>query len=148
MNSNEAHTALAGVDAARARLARASDCPPWRHAVFGGIMAMFVGGVTLPAPWPMAATVLGLVAVAIVAYDDRRRTGMFVNGYRRGATLGVTAVLLAALFALVAIAVRLRLGDGGMLAKVALAAATFAIATGASIMWQRVYVRELTGTTA
>ncbi|URW75435.1 hypothetical protein M9980_12990 [Sphingomonas donggukensis] len=148
MDSNEARTALLGVDAARARLAQVSDCPPWRHAAFGGIMALFVGGVTLPAPWPMAATVVGLVAVAIVAHGDRRRTGMFVNGYRRGATLGVTAALLAVLFVLVAIGLRLRIDDGATLAKVALAAATFAIATGFSVVWQRVYVRELTGTAA
>ncbi|MFX4721701.1 hypothetical protein ABTB22_19965, partial [Acinetobacter baumannii] len=79
----EAHAALAAKQAAERSIAQLSLCPPWRHAAFAGIMAALVVSPALPLQWRFADVALALLAVALVARSDRRRLGMFINGYRR-----------------------------------------------------------------
>lgn len=144
MESNEARDALAQVSAARARMtAIVADCPPWRHAVFGAVSFMLIGSVAISNGVQIAASPVILLAVFLIVRSDRARMGVFVNGYRRGATLPISLAMLAAMIGLVFGAMELRLGGYGLVAKILLAALAFVIATLFSIYWQRIYLLEL-----
>jgi hypothetical protein len=144
MDEQMAREALAGVEGAQARLAGAVECPPWRHAAFGAVMATLVGGAALPLVFQMTATAIAMAAIAWLARDDRRRTGVFVNGYRKGATRGVALTLLGVTLVLMVAELHLRETGGAVLSRVAIALIAGVFATVASVVWQRAYVRELT----
>lgn len=144
MESNEARAALAKVSAAQARMAAVvADCPPWRHAVFGAVFFVLIGSVAISSGVQFAASPVVLLAIVLIVRSDRARMGVFVNGYRRGATLPVSLVMLAAMIGLVFGAMELRTGGHGLDAKLVLAAVAFVIATSFSIYWQRIYLLEL-----
>jgi hypothetical protein len=146
MDRNEAAAALAGVDSAHERLAQQiGNCPPGRHAAFGLVMAILVGSPSLEMPLQMFALPVAMaLLVGILAYD-RRRFGVFINGYRRGATLPLTLLLAGMLGVLLVASIHAR--DAGMSpwTKAGIAALAFAVATTVSVVWQRIYLRELRG---
>ena len=139
---DEARAALAAKGQAERDLARITDCPPWRHAAVGLLMAALVASPVLPTPLRFAVLVLVLVAIAGLLAADRRRTGVFVNGYRRGWTLVVSLVMLVALVGLFMLSARAGLA-GNSLTPLLLAAVAFVVATAGSVIWQRVFVAEL-----
>lgn len=143
MDKQEARAALAAAQGAADGLARASACPPWRHAAFGVVMAMLVLAVGMPLPVYAALFVLAMAGVAVLAAWDRRRTGVFVNGFRRGPTLPVSLVLMGGMLALVFAQLHVRENGLGILPKLGLAGCAFVLACGASIVFQRIYLREL-----
>ena len=144
MDSYEAAAALAGVEVTHERLAQqVGQCPPWRHAAFGAVMALLVGSATVSMPVQLAGTALGMGLTAWIVMDDRRRYGVFINGYRRGATLPLTFALLLAVIALMFAALRAREGGWSPWSKAGIGVLAFAVATWASVVWQRVYMREL-----
>lgn len=142
MIENEARAALAAKGDAERQLALAAACPPWRHVAFGAVMAVLVA---LPAVGPtLRIALLGCVVVAIllIVQSDRRRTGMFVNGYRQGKTRAIAFATLAVDLALYLASVFMA-DDGRVMAILALAAVAFAVSVAGSVWWQRVFVREL-----
>ena len=141
----EAHAALAAKQAAERSIAQLSLCPPWRHAAFAGIMAALVVSPALPLQWRFADVALALLAVALVARSDRRRLGMFINGYRRGRTRWITFPMLAVLMVLYSLSTLSALDWHWPILSVAFAAVTFVISYFGSVLWQRVFVRELRG---
>jgi hypothetical protein len=142
MLHQEAQAALEAKQAAEHRLASAADCPPWRHAVFALLMAALVATTALPLALRLGAAILILVCVAAIVQSDRRRMGIFVNGYRRGKTRIVTFALLAAILPLYVYSARAGL-EGDTLIPLLLAGLTFVVSLIGSIAWQRVFVREL-----
>lgn len=144
MNSNEARNALAHVSSAQARMAAVvADCPPWRHALFGALLFVLIGSTAISSTIQFATAPFILLAVYLIVRSDRVRMGVFVNGYRRGATLPLSLAMLAVMAGLVFGAMELRVGGYGLGAKLALAAAAFGIATWFSVYWQRIYLLEL-----
>lgn len=143
MERQDAQSALGSIGDAQAQLASAVECPPWRHALFGLIMASLVLGLGLDRPiqWILLAASLAMTALTVVA--DRRRMGVFANGYRRGATLPVALGILAVTLALVIVQIRLREADAAMAFRLATAAAEFVLATLASVLWQNRFRAEL-----
>jgi hypothetical protein len=144
MDANaEAAAALAAMRESRERLARAIDCPPERHLAFAALMG---GLVACQAAAPMftllieAALLVGLVL--LIAWD-RRRTGMFINGYRAGRTIYVTLALLVFTLAMLGLTVWLKEEHGLVWAPLAGGALVAAVAYPASTIWQRIYLREL-----
>ncbi|RJG55896.1 hypothetical protein D0Z70_07640 [Sphingobium terrigena] len=144
LNPEEARAALDGIADIRRELAlKATDCPFWRHAVFAAIMAVmvFASGLNL---LPQAAlSIAGLAGVAWVAMDDRRRYGMFINGYRKGRTLPVSLALLAATLGAVAFEYHARFAGLSLTVKLAIAGIAFLVALEASYAWNRAYRHEL-----
>ena len=138
----EALAAIEAKQTAEKRLARAADCPPWRHGVFALLMAALVASTAIPLPLRFAALALILIGVAVIVQSDRRRTGIFVNGYRRGKTRLVTVALLAVLLPLYLYSARAGLA-GDTTTALLLAAPTFVVSLIGSVVWQRVFVREL-----
>jgi hypothetical protein len=85
-----------------------------------------------------------MAALLWLARGDKLRTGVFVNGWRKGRTLPISILLLLVLLGLMALA---RRGHGlPFPAPVTLLAGGLALVLGtlSSIWWQRVYIAELT----
>ena len=138
----EARAALDAKGAAERRLAAATDCPPWRHALFGLVMGALVATPTLALPLRLVALAMILFGIAGIVAWDWRRVGMFVNGYRRGKTLIVSFALLAIVLALYLFSARAGLA-GDRLTPLLLGVVAFIISVVGSVIWQRVFVREL-----
>lgn len=143
MDANEAKAALGAAQDARAKLAAASACPAWRHPVSGLIMAALVTQAALPVALGMPVLAFAMAGVVIVAQSDRKRTGLFINGWRRGPTLPISIALFVGLIGLMLWEVALRRAHAPAWQAVAVGAAAFALTTGASLAWQRAYVASL-----
>jgi hypothetical protein len=143
VEASEAKAALGSIEDARMRLAAVAVCPPWRHAVFGLIMAALVVSVAFPTPLQMALLACALAGIAIVASTDRRRKGVFVNGWRRGPTLLVSVAIMAMMLGLMFIAAQVRDHGAPVWWAVGAGLGAFALGAGGSLAWQAVYVRSL-----
>ncbi len=143
MEASEAAAALSAMQDSRARLAAAANCPPERHLAF----AVLLGGVVAAQAAPPIGTLIieALLAVGgvLVFIWDRKRTGMFINGYRAGRTRPMTLSLIAVTLALGALGVWLKLSLGVIWAPVACGIAVAVIAYFMSAAWQTIYRREL-----
>ena len=142
-SSAEAAEALSAMRASQARLALAAGCPPARHLAFAGLMGGIIATPALPFPYAILAEGVLLLGVGLVVRWDRRRTGMFINGYRAGRTRPLTFLMLAVVLVLYMTGFWLARDRGIWWAPLA----TGAIAAGASyymsILWQRVFRREM-----
>ena len=129
MNPIEARAALDSIDDVQRDLAlKATYCPPWRHAAFGAVMALLVLGqgfdIAIMAPLFAVAMLAGVLLVA----DDRRRYGLFINGYRKGRTLPVTLALLGAMLAAMFGEIHAREAGLALGTKLGIAAIAFGVA--------------------
>lgn len=141
-NAAEARDALSQIDASRAQLARAANCPPARHLAFAAVMGGWALS-PLAGPYQLVALVPVLLAIALIVQWDRRRIGMFVNGYRRGRTRYVIAGLLLLVLPLYLASAYFAFEAKLVWPSVALAAVVAVIAYAGSTIWQRVFRREL-----
>ncbi|WP_066722905.1 hypothetical protein [Sphingomonas pituitosa] len=138
----EAQEALAQIHASRAQLARIAHCPPARHFAFAALEAGFVASPAA-APYQLLAMAPLVIGLVLVLRWDRRRLGMFINGYRRGRTRRVIAAFLPMILALYGASVYFVFARQEIWPSLLLGAATFGLATYMSHVWQRVFVREL-----
>ena len=144
MDRNEALSAL---DAARdtdRRMARRMTWPLWRHALAGALQALFV--ITWATPMPFAALLMGVCLFGIywIGANDRKRFGMFVNGWSSEAAR--PAVFLALAVTLSGFAAIWSLGDGiNRWTPWAIPAAlgVFVGVTLSSLWWQKLHIRDL-----
>ncbi|MGA0600400.1 hypothetical protein ACO2Q3_06805 [Caulobacter sp. KR2-114] len=143
LSSAEATEALEALRRSRAELAAAANCPPARHLAFAGLLGGLIAGQAAPLPWPLFVEALMLAGVALVVIWDRRRTGMFINGYRAGRTRPLTFTLLGLTLGLLALALWLRDALGIVWAPIGCGAVASVLAYFASAWWQRIYRREL-----
>jgi hypothetical protein len=141
-NAADAREALSQIDASRAQLARAASCPPERHLAFAALMGAWTLS-PLAGHYQLVALVPVLLAVVLIMRWDRRRIGMFVNGYRRGRTRYVIAGLLLLILPLYFASVYFAFEEKLVWPSIALAAAVALIAYAGSTIWQRVFRREL-----
>ena len=143
MEATEAAAALSAMQESRARLAAAANCPPERHLAFAGLLGGLVAAQAAPPTITMMLEAVFVVGVALVVIWDRRRTGMFINGYRAGRTRPLTFAMLFMALALGALGVWLKHGLGLVWAPVVCGVAVTAVAYMMSAVWQRIYRREL-----
>jgi hypothetical protein len=143
MDQSEALSALEAKNAAEAQLARACNCPLWRHAVFGVMMGALIASGAFDTAIRTAILVLILACIPLIIRSDRKRMGMFINGYRRGKTRWVAFGILAIWLALYGVSVHYALDRGNHAVPLVLGLAGFAIGTAGSVLWQRVFVREM-----
>lgn len=140
---DEARRALQAKGAAERDLARLAICPPWRHAAFAAVIAALVGTPALPVALRFGVLACVFCAIVLIVQSDRRRLGVFVNGYRRGRTRWVTFPMLAIIMGLYGIS----LYAGEVLARpvISVLVAVVAFVTGymGSVLWQKVFVDEL-----
>jgi hypothetical protein len=143
MDESEALTALAAKKLAEAQIAKAVHCPPWRHAVFGLLMGGLVASPALPLAIRTLLIVLILASIPIIINSDRKRMGMFISGYRRGKTRVVVVGILIVELGLYGLSVYCGLVLSDHLTPLLLGLAGFLIGTLGSIVWQRVFAREM-----
>ena len=142
MDRNQASESLAAIASANRAVAAASAAPLWRHAAFGGVMGTIVLSMALDTPLNFALLAGAMAVVAWLVHWDRKHTGMFVNGFRAGRTLPLTLAMLISTLALAVLAARLgNEGETGLAWLIGLAA--FAIAFGTSLLWERIFLREM-----
>ena len=145
MSPADARAALDKVGMTRTQMAAICNCPPWRHAAFGLIFAVLIGSISISGTAQVIGTAVVLVLTGLLVAHDRVRYGVFVNGYRRGATLPLTLTYVGVMIVLVATAMFMRLNGFTLLGKLALSAIALALATAVSVKWSRVFRRELEG---
>lgn len=144
MNPIEARAALDSIDDVQRDLAlQGATYPLWRHAAFAAVMAALVLGQGFALPIQMALFVPAMAGLAWIVADDRRRYGLFVNGYRKGRTLPVTLVLVAVMLGAMGGELYARFNGGSLALKLGIAGLAFGVALGASLWWTRLYHREL-----
>ena len=138
----EAIAALDAKKSAQAQLAATANCPPWRHAVFALLMGALVYSPAIPLPARFGVFVLIFAAIILIVQSDRRRLGMFINGYRRGRTRLVVFPLLAIELGLYSWSF-IRAEAGDKQAPIILALIMIVIGYAGSLLWQRVFAREM-----
>ncbi|MGZ3267820.1 MAG: hypothetical protein ACXU7X_06340 [Croceibacterium sp.] len=143
MSPAEARAALDSAGAARAQLAALGTCPPWRHAAFGAMMGLLILGLGFPIGIEVACLCVAMGLMAVIVAYDRRRYGVFINGYRKGATRPVVAALLVAMMALLVLQIHLREQGVDGLVPFAVAGLAFVVAVMGSVWWARVFRREM-----
>lgn len=143
MENFEAASALDAKRAAEVQMARAANCPPWRHAVFGLLMGGLVASPAFDTVPRFAILILILACIPVIIHSDRKRMGMFINGYRRGKTLLVTIPLLLVELSLYFVSIVRGLDHHDHTTPLLLGVIAIAIGIGGSLLWQRVFVREM-----
>lgn len=143
METLEARSALEAKRQAEAQIARAATCPPWRHAAFGLIMGGLVASPAAPLPLRMGLLAILLCLIALIVQSDRKRLGMFINGYRRGKTLFVTLPMLVIELSLYMVGIVRNAHGEDPVTPLLLGAVALVIGTLGSMLWQRVFVREM-----
>lgn len=142
MDQDQARQGLDAISDAQRAVARASAAPLGRHAGFAAVMAALTLSLALPQPYLIVLLAVALAGVVGLVQWDRRHTGMFVNGYRRGRTLLLTLVLAATTVALNLLTVWLG-QDGRTWLALLPVPVTFAVAFGGSLWWERIFLREM-----
>ena len=143
MGSLDALSALDAKRHAEAQMARAATCPPWRHAVFGLMMGGLVASPAFEMPVRITILVILLALIPVIIHSDRKRMGMFINGYRRGKTRIVAIGILVVELSLYAVAAVRGLDHNDHVTPLLLGAAGVVIGIWGSMTWQRVFVREM-----
>lgn len=143
MDQSEALSALAAKHQAEVQIAKAANCPPWRHALFGLLMGGLVASPAFDFAMRSAILVIILCSVAVIVQSDRRRMGMFINGYRRGKTRVVAVATLIVELSLYSLSVYYGLELHDRLIPLLLGCAAVPIGAAGSVIWQRVFVREM-----
>jgi uncharacterized membrane protein len=124
-------------------MAKAAQCPPWRHAVFGLMMGGLIASFAFEFMLRTAILVIVLACIPIIVHSDRKRMGMFINGYRRGKTRWVAFGLLALWMPLYGLSVYFGLDRHDHVTPLMLGLVGFLLAVAGSIVWQRVFVSEM-----
>jgi hypothetical protein len=143
MENFDPRSALAAKQYAEAQMARAATCPPWRHAIFGLMMGGLVASPAFEMPIRMSILVAILAMIPIIIHSDRKRMGMFINGYRRGKTRIVAIGIVAIELSLYAVSLIRGLDHHDHITPLVLGAVGTAIGIVGSKLWQRVFVSEL-----
>lgn len=139
----EALLALAAKGEVEQNLASLPLCPPLRHAAFAATVAILVGIPALPLPMRFVALALIFTGVILIVQWDKRRLGVFINGYRRGKTRMVTFPMLVLILCLYFASYYFSISHKETGISFALAAVAFIIAYLGSTLWQRVFEGEL-----
>lgn len=143
MDPNEAAAALADIGRTQTRLADRARWSLPRHAMFGLVEGLVVAALAQPVAQAGAIITAAMILLVICVVDDRRRHGMFVSGWQRGATLPLTIIVAIFVLAIAMASVALRDKNASVPVGYLLGAVTFVICTLASLRWEKVYRADL-----
>jgi hypothetical protein len=143
METFDPRSALEAKQYAEAQMARAANCPPWRHAIFGLMMGGLIATPAFATPIPFGILAGILCLIPLIIHSDRKRMGMFINGYRRGKTRVVAFGIVAVELALYAVSVVRGIDHNDQITPFLLGAAGAVVGVIGSTIWQRVFVREM-----
>lgn len=143
METMDARSALEAKQLAETQMAKAATCPPWRHALFGLMMGGLVATPAFEMPMRLFVVAFLLAIMPIIVQSDRKRMGLFINGYRRGKTRIVAVGIVIVELSLYSISLMLGVDHHDRVAPLLLGLAAAAIGILGSLLWQRVFVREM-----
>lgn len=143
MNPNDAAAALAQVDRTETKLAERARWPFHRHAMFGLAEGLVVAGFAQPGAQMGAMMAVALALVVVCVTGDRRRDGMFVSGWRAGATRPLTILVTLFVIAMAMASAAVRDGEAAQPLGYLFGAIAFAVCTAASLRWEKIYRAEL-----
>lgn len=139
----QARIALDAKHSAERGLATAVHCPPWRHMLFGLYMGALIATPAFPLATRFVVLACALCGLGLIFRADRKRLGVFINGYRRGKTRIVATGLLIVELGLYWLSVSRGISHGDRLTPLLLAIVGVAVGAAGSVIWQRVFKREL-----
>lgn len=135
--------ALKIADATRERLAARAGTPPWYAPLYGLGVGGMVASFALPMPLALVGSTLCLLGITGLYSVWTSRSGLSVNGYRKGRTLPITLGLMAVASLLFAVALLLRDVEGYRWVPLACGAVLAIVATLASRAWDRAWRAEI-----
>jgi len=134
---------LAEVEAANIDLARRARAPVWYHPALGLLMGAVVAVQGQAVPLMLAVYAVFVVGLLLLVKAYKRRTGLWVSGYRAGRTRWV-AVGLAVAAALAVLGSALLVRERGLVAApFVLGAVIAAIVTAGGFAWEVAFRRDL-----
>lgn len=142
-SKEEALLALAAKGTVEQNLANLPLCPPSRHAAFAATMATLVAVPIFPLYMRFIVLAFIFASIFLMVRWDKRRLGVFINGYRRGKTRMVTFPMLVLILGLYFASYYVSLSHRDPVIILALAATAFLIGYLGSRLWQRVFISEL-----
>lgn len=139
----EAARQLADLEQSRAELARRIVAPWWYHPALGLVTASMIAMLAAPLVWRLVhlAFVFGACWLLMRAY--KRRTGVWVHGWRAGRTRWVSAGLAAVVLAVGLASVGLWLATGEVLIHFVAAGLVAVLVTAAGPLWEAAFRRDL-----
>jgi len=143
MDAEQARAALAGVREAESGLAATMVLPGWYHLAFGAVMAGIVLSTALDQPLAASCFVGSMLGVVALGRYNRKRFGIFVNGWRAGRTRMVASVLALGLWGLIGWIMTSRHGANRDTVALVAGAVAFVGSGIASVVWMRVWRAEL-----
>ena len=112
-------------------------------AIFGLLMGALIASPAFETVARIAILVAILACIPLTIHSDRKRMGMFINGYRRGKTRIVVAGILIVELGLYFVSVTRGLEHGDHTTPLLLGVLGVVIGIAGSFLWQRVFVREM-----
>ena len=142
---DDPRSSLVKLEAINVRLAERMSWPLWRHIAAGVLMTMIVAATGLPRELAAVVFAVSMVLVFAIIRDDKKRHGMFVSGYQRGRTRWIVGAILAlALTAVTIVRTQVKRETSDPLFWITLAIVFLGI-TILSLLWEKVYRREIRG---
>lgn len=145
MNPDEAATALDRVGRTEKKLAEHSHWPFHRHAMYGLGQGLLIAAIAQPVNTGGGMIVVAVALFGLCVWDDRRRHGMFVSGWQPGATRPLTIMLTLFVTLMAAASLVVRDGESAQPLGYLAGLVTFVICTAASLLWQKIYRKQLQG---
>ncbi len=143
MQPADAEAALRDLDGSRSRLADVqTEVPLARHLAFGLLMGLVPAAQALGHGASTVGSVSVIMRALLLQKWDRRRTGVFINGFRPGRTRIITLAMLAMMIGLLVPAVRYG-ASGVVWVPLAIGGVAAVIGTLTSILWYRIYIGDL-----
>jgi len=134
---------LAEVEAANADLARRARAPVWYHPALGLLIGAVVAVQGQAVPLMLGVYAVFVVGLLLLVKAYKRRTGLWVSGYRAGRTRWV-AVGLAVATALAVLGSALLVRERGLVAApFVLGAVVAVIVTIGGFAWEAAFRRDL-----
>ncbi|MBO9558224.1 MAG: hypothetical protein J7515_06505 [Caulobacter sp.] len=141
--NDDAARMMAEIQAANAELARRAVAPGWYHAALGLLMGGLIAVQGAPVPAIFGYYLVFGLGCWLLFQAYRRRTGMWINGYRAGRTRWV-AIGLAVLFGLIMVSSVHLLRERGLIwAPWAGGAIAAVVVTLGGYVWEAAFRRDL-----
>lgn len=143
VDPEEAARQLAGLQRSNVEMARRAVAPWWYHPALGGLAGGLIAVQAAPTGFRAAYFALFAVGLILLVQAYRKKTGVWVSGWRAGRTRWVTAVL-AALTLGVSLAAIYAAREWGQPGAYLIGGALLAVAfTIAGPLWEVAFRRDL-----
>jgi hypothetical protein len=143
ISRDDAARMLAEVQAANTELAKRAVAPVWYHPALGLLSGGMVLALNASTAWAVVYSGVFVVGIGLLVLAYRRKTGLWINGYRKGRTRWVAIGLAAAFPAIGVASVWLQRERGLDWSPWAGAGAVFVLTTIAGFAWEAAFRRDL-----